>query len=85
MHGSADMLVSPLQSAHMFEALQNNGQTESEYILIEGADHAGIKWYQDAVINKITDFFLPTLEALIKGKPALTSNSRHFYKSKIVV
>ena len=29
--------------------------------------------------------FFPTLEALIKGKPALTSNSRHFYKSKIVV
>ena len=67
MHGSADMLVSPLQSAHMFEALQNNGQTESEYILIEGADHAGIKWYQDAVINKITDFFLQKLGPIEKG------------------
>lgn len=67
MHGSADMLVSPQQSAHMFEALQNNGQTESEYILIEGADHAGIKWYQDAVINKITDFFLQKLGPIEKG------------------
>ena len=51
----------------MFEALQNNGQTESEYILIEGADHAGIKWYQDAVINKITDFFLQKLGPIEKG------------------
>lgn len=67
MHGSADMLVSPLQSAHMFEALKDNGQKESEYVLIKDADHAGIKWYQDAVINKITDFFLQKLGPIEKG------------------
>ncbi len=67
MHGSADMLVSPLQSAHMFEALNAKGQTESEYVLIKDADHAGIKWYQDAVIGKVTDFFLQKLGPIEKG------------------
>ena len=70
MHGSADMLVSPLQSAHMFEALKDNGQKESEYVLIKDADHAGIKWYQDAVISKITDFFLQKLGPIEKGAEA---------------
>ena len=37
MHGSADMLVSPLQSAHMFEALKDNGQKESEYVLLKSS------------------------------------------------
>ena len=32
----------------------------------------------DEIFNEQFSFFIPTLEALIKGKPALTSNSRHF-------
>lgn len=68
MHGSADMLVSPMQSAHMFDALNAHNDNGTEYVLIKDADHAGIKWYQDAVINKITDFFIQKLGPIEQGR-----------------
>ena len=64
MHGSADTLVSPWQSAHMHEAQKKAG-VYSSYILIEGADHGGIMWYQEPVFKQVISFFEQKL-----GKPA---------------
>ncbi|MFC3024062.1 alpha/beta hydrolase fold domain-containing protein [Vibrio zhugei] len=66
MHGSNDSLVSPVQGAQLFEALQAHGHTP-EYYLIEGADHGDESWYQEATIKIIVDWFcqqlLPTANA----------------------
>ena len=64
LHGSADTLVSPWQSAHMHEAQKKAG-VDSSYILIEGADHGGIMWYQEPVFQQVISFFEQKL-----GKPA---------------
>ena len=52
-HGSNDKLVSPLQSAHMFEALRKAG-TDVRYRLVEGAGHGDLVWYQEPVIREVT-------------------------------
>ena len=48
MHGSGDKVVSPLQSKKMFEALQNK-KVEAEYVLVRGAEHGDLPWYQPGV------------------------------------
>lgn len=56
MHGSGDKVVSPLQSKKMFEALQNK-QVEAEYVLVRGAEHGDLPWYQPGVISRVVNFF----------------------------
>ena len=56
MHGSGDKVVSPLQSKKMFEALQNK-KVEAEYVLVRGAEHGNLPWYQPGVISRVVNFF----------------------------
>lgn len=56
MHGSGDKVVSPLQSKKMFEALQNK-KVEAEYVLVRGARHGDLPWYQPGVISRVVNFF----------------------------
>lgn len=56
MHGSGDKVVSPLQSKKMFEALQNK-KVEAEYVLVRGAGHGDLPWYQPGVISRVVNFF----------------------------
>lgn len=56
MHGSGDKVVSPLQSKKMFEALHNE-KVEAEYVLVRGAEHGDLPWYQPGVISRVVNFF----------------------------
>lgn len=56
MHGSGDKVVSPLQSKKMYEALQNK-KVEAEYVLVRGAEHGDLPWYQPGVISRVVNFF----------------------------
>ena len=56
MHGSGDKVVSPLQSKKMFEVLQNK-KVEAEYVLVRGAEHGDLPWYQPSVISRVVNFF----------------------------
>ena len=56
MHGSGDKVVRPLQSKKMFEALQNK-KVEAEYVLVRGAEHGDLPWYQPGVISRVVNFF----------------------------
>ena len=67
MHGSADSLVSPLQSAKIFKALKNNG-TDVEYTLVSGAEHGDYRWYQPEVIKRIVSWFSKKLNVQQKEK-----------------
>lgn len=62
MHGSADPLVSPVQSVQMFKALKDKKE-DVRYIVLEGAKHGDISWYQPNVINTVVDFFKEKLGA----------------------
>lgn len=66
MHGTADKLVSPVQSSQLFEALKARGDTV-EYVLVEGAGHGDLKWYQPAVIDRVVAWFQAKLGAPIAG------------------
>lgn len=67
MHGSADSLVSPLQSAKLFKALKNNG-TDAEYMLVAGAEHGDYRWYQPEIIKKVVSWFSQKLNVQKKEK-----------------
>lgn len=56
MHGSADKLVSPVQSEQLYEALKKKGN-KVDYVVVEGAGHGDLYWYQPALINKVVDWF----------------------------
>lgn len=56
MHGSGDKVVSPLQSKKMFEVLQSK-KVEAEYVLVRGAEHGDLPWYQPGVISRVVNFF----------------------------
>lgn len=56
MHGSADKVVSPMQSKRMFEALQAK-KVDVEYVLVRDAAHGDLPWYQPAVISRVVKFF----------------------------
>lgn len=40
----------------MFEALQNK-KVEAEYVLVRGAGHGDLPWYQPGVISRVVNFF----------------------------
>ena len=56
MHGSADKVVSPSQTDHLFQALRQKGIPSERYV-IPNAAHGGIYWVQDKVMDVIVDFF----------------------------
>ena len=57
VHGSADRLVSPLQSEKFFRALQARGE-DARYVVLEGADHSSDHvWYQEETVGLIGEFF----------------------------
>lgn len=62
MHGSADQLVSPLQSKELFEALTAK-KVQADYVLVRDAGHGDLPWYQPAVISRVVNFFRNTLGA----------------------
>lgn len=66
MHGTADVLVSPIQSRHLYDALRAGGN-DAELILVDGAGHGDIHWYQTPVIDRVVTWFKKTLGAPIKG------------------
>ena len=65
MHGSADTLVSPLQSAQLYKALKEEGN-KADYVLLEGAEHGDGHWYQQPVIDRVVSWFKATLGEPIK-------------------
>lgn len=71
MHGSADTLVSPVQSAQLFKALKEGGNP-AEYVLLEGANHGDLPWYQEPLIHRVVDWFKQTLKV---SAPATTPAS----------
>ncbi|WP_244506364.1 alpha/beta hydrolase [Pararhizobium polonicum] len=66
MHGSADTLVSPRQSQKLYEALKAEGN-KVDYVLVEGAGHGDLRWYQGPVIDRVVSWFKQTLGEPIKG------------------
>ncbi|MGC8400109.1 alpha/beta hydrolase fold domain-containing protein [Enterobacter mori] len=60
MHGSKDSLVSPEQSAQLYDALRKSG-ARADYVLVNGAEHGDYHWYQPVVINRVVDWFRQTL------------------------
>lgn len=67
MHGSADTLVSPRQSVQLFDALKKKGD-KVEYVLVQGAGHGDLTWYQPPIIDRVVEWFKSTLGGPIKGK-----------------
>ena len=67
MHGSNDTLVSPEQSANLYNALKKAGD-RAEYVLIEGAEHGDYRWYQPGVITKVTHWFRQALGGPVKSQ-----------------
>lgn len=67
MHGTADRMVSPLQSAALYERLRALG-SPARYLLLEGVDHSSDPaWYQEEVSREIVRFFRKTLGAAGKA------------------
>lgn len=65
MHGSADTLVSPVQSEQLYKALKAEGN-RADYVLLEGAEHGDDHWYQQPVIDRVVSWFKATLGAPVK-------------------
>lgn len=74
MHGSADKLVSPVQSEQLYNALTENGN-KADYVVVEGAGHGDIYWFQPAVINKVVDWFKENLMG--NEKRSTSDNIQH--------
>ncbi|MDH0312904.1 alpha/beta hydrolase fold domain-containing protein [Klebsiella pasteurii] len=62
MHGSADTLVSPVQSQQLYRALKKEGNP-ADYVLLAGAEHGDDSWYQKPVIERVVNWFKATLSA----------------------
>ncbi|AVR01420.1 alpha/beta hydrolase [Pluralibacter gergoviae] len=60
MHGSADTLVSPLQSQQLYNALKKAGD-RADYVILAGAEHGDDTWYQTPVIERVVNWFKATL------------------------
>ncbi|SFT53009.1 Acetyl esterase/lipase [Kosakonia arachidis] len=67
MHGSADTLVSPVQSAQLYNALKEK-HDKVKYILLNGAEHGDISWFQQEVIKTVVEWFKQTLGAPVNGE-----------------
>lgn len=61
LHGSADTLVSPVQSAQLYKTLKDEGN-QAEYVLLEGANHGDLPWYQEPLIQRVVSWFSHTLK-----------------------
>ena len=73
LHGSADTLVSPEQSAELFRLLRER-KVDVEYRLYEGADHGGLVWFRDSVIDGVVDWFKMKLGLSAAGPDAGSAN-----------
>ncbi len=56
MHGSADKLVSPIQSEQLYRALTEKGN-QADYIEVEGAGHGDLYRFQPAIIDTVVRWF----------------------------
>lgn len=56
LHGTADQTVPFSQSEQMYDALKRAG-ADAELVAIEGAQHAGIEFFQREVWDIISEFF----------------------------
>ena len=65
MHGSADKLVSPVQSEQLYDALIEKGN-KVDYIVVEGAGHGDLYWYQPDLINRVVDWFKANLGGAVR-------------------
>jgi acetyl esterase/lipase len=74
MHGSADTLVSPVQSQQLYQALRAQDSPVS-YVLLEGAGHGDRVWYQTALIQRVVDWFRQTLGGPVPGRPASAADN----------
>ncbi len=74
MHGSSDTLVSPQQSVQLFQALKEQKQ-DAEYVLVKGAEHGDITWYQPKIITKVVEFFKQKLGAPKKNQASSKAQS----------
>lgn len=72
MHGSKDTLVSPEQSAQLYDALRKSGD-RADYVLVDGAEHGDYHWYQPVVINRVVNWFRQTLGTPEKQKGKSTA------------
>lgn len=61
MHGSNDQLVSPVQSEQLYNELVKKGN-KVNYIVVEGAGHGDLYWYQRPVIEKVVSWFEENLK-----------------------
>lgn len=61
MHGSEDKLVSPAQSEQLYNALSEKGN-KVDYVIVEGAGHGDLYWYQKPVIDKVVNWFEENLK-----------------------
>ena len=75
MHGSKDSLVSPLQSAQLYKALKKEN-SPVEYLLVEGAEHGDIHWYQPTVINHVVNWFKVNLGGTMQKENVFTSDAK---------
>ena len=70
MHGTADIVVSPMQSKHLYEALKEKN-TDVRYVVVEGAKHGDSPWFQQPITEIIVEWFkekLGTPEKTGEGK-----------------
>lgn len=65
-HGSADTHVSPWQSEQLYKALKAKG-VSADYVLVEGAQHGDLTWFQAPIIERVVGWFKDKLGAPIKG------------------
>ena len=56
MHGTNDMLVSPIQSEQLYNALEQSGNT-ADYIVVQDAGHGDLVWYQKSIIDLVVNWF----------------------------
>ena len=75
MHGSADTLVSPQQSAQLYNALKAQ-DSPAHYILVEGAEHGSAHWFQPKIIDCVVQWFNQTL-AQTPNQPVYRPTDEH--------
>lgn len=56
MHGTADVLVSPVQSSQLYKALKEK-HNDVQYVEVEGAGHGDIYWFQQPIIDRVVKWF----------------------------
>lgn len=56
MHGTADALVSPVQSRQLYDALKK-ADNDVSYVEVEDAGHGDMYWFQQPVIDHVVRWF----------------------------